>query len=126
MCFIGFGFGLPLFFLACQTSAKMSKTQVTLDRNLGPHVDERVRLHQDLWLKGLVLDPNQTGIDTLVVIGDSYPDTGNLFQRSRVLGPPQIFWRSRRSDGPIWVDYMQGALGWTIRNYTFVEHCQAI
>jgi phospholipase/lecithinase/hemolysin len=94
-------------------------TQLNLDK--GPHVDAGVRVHQNLWLKGLVLDPDQTGIHTLIVLGDSYSDTGNLFQKTRTLAPPQVYWRSRLSNGPIWVDYVQGATGWKIRNYAFTD-----
>ncbi|HYX39596.1 MAG TPA: SGNH/GDSL hydrolase family protein [Oligoflexus sp.] len=122
---------LRIFFLlmiqigaaACQSPQLPAKAMVTtapwLDK--GPRVDEGVRAHQNQWLKGLVLDPDQTGVTTLVVLGDSYSDTGNLFQRTQTLGPPQVFWRSRFSNGPIWVDYVQGATGWTIRNYAFTD-----
>jgi hypothetical protein len=109
---------------ACQSSGTLpAKALVTAHANLdkGPHVDAGVRAHQNLWLKGLVLDPDQTGIHTLLVLGDSYSDTGNLFQRTRTLAPPQVYWRSRLSNGPIWVDYVQGATGWKVRNYTFTD-----
>jgi phospholipase/lecithinase/hemolysin len=108
---------------ACQSPGLPAKALVTpqplLDK--GPRVDEGVRAHQNQWLKGLVLDPDQTGIHTLIVLGDSYSDTGNLFQRTQTLAPPQVYWRSRFSNGPIWVDYVQGATGWTIRNYAFTD-----
>lgn len=41
-----------------------------------------------------MLDPDQTGMHTLVVFGDSYSDTGNLFQKTQTLAPPQVYWRS--------------------------------
>jgi phospholipase/lecithinase/hemolysin len=115
---------------ACQTSSMPARStvpaQVLLDK--GPRVDEGVKAHQNQWLKGLVLDPDQTGIDTLVVLGDSWSDTGTLFLKTQTLAPPQVFWRSRFSNGPIWTDYVQGATGWTVRNYAFadIEEGQAL
>lgn len=108
---------------ACQSPGLPAKALVTPQplSNKGPRVDEGVRAHQNQWLKGLVLDPDQTGMHTLIVLGDSYSDTGNLFQKTQTLGPPQVYWRSRFSNGPIWVDYVQGATGWTIRNYAFAD-----
>jgi len=114
---------IPFLSAACQSPQLPAKALVNnqslLDK--GPRVDEGVRAHQNQWLKGLVLDPDQTGVTTLVVLGDSYSDTGNLFQKTQTLGPPQVFWRSRFSNGPIWVDYVQGATGWSIRNYAFAD-----
>lgn len=109
--------------MACQSPGLPAKALVTapLLSGKGPRVDEGVRPHQNQWLKGLVLDPDQTGIHTLVVFGDSYSDTGNLFQKTQTLAPPQVYWRSRFSNGPIWVDYVQGATGWTVRNYAFAD-----
>ncbi|WP_141732306.1 SGNH/GDSL hydrolase family protein [Oligoflexus tunisiensis] len=115
---------------ACQTSPMPARSpappQPLLDN--GPRVDEGVKAHQNHWLKGLVLDPDQTGVTTLVVLGDSWSDTGNLFQKTQTLAPPQVFWRSRFSNGPIWVDYVQGATGWSVRNYAFadIEEGQAL
>lgn len=108
---------------ACQSPALPAKALLTPQplSDKGPRVDEGVRPHQNRWLKGLVLDPDQTGIHTLIVLGDSYSDTGNLFQKTQTLAPPQVFWRSRFSNGPIWVDYVQGATGWAIRNYAFTD-----
>jgi phospholipase/lecithinase/hemolysin len=113
--------------MACQSPGLPAKALVTAAplSGKGPRVDEGVRAHQNQWLKGLVLDPDQTGIHTLVVFGDSYSDTGNLFQKTQTLAPPQVYWRSRFSNGPIWVDYVQGATGWTIRNYAFVDAADA-
>ncbi len=112
---------LTILAAACQTPSRKLKARAIPDLDQGPRVDEIVRTHQDQWLKGLVLDPDTLGIQTLVVLGDSYSDTGGLYQRSTNIGPPEIYWRSRFSNGPIWVDYVQGALAWKVRNYTFVD-----
>lgn len=108
--------------MSCQSAALSAKvSEVVAPVGKGPRVDEGVRANQNQWLKGLVLDPDQTGVTTLAILGDSYSDTGNLFQRTQSLGPPQIYWRSRFSNGPIWVDYVEGATRWAIRNYTFAD-----
>src|SRR4051812_23199751 len=89
----------PYLITACQSPNMPAKPVSIPNLDLGPQVDTGVRTHQDLWLKGLVLDPDQTGVTTWVVLGDSYSDTGNLHQKSRDLGPPQVYWRSRFSNG---------------------------
>src|SRR5689334_7799210 len=103
---------IPFLMQSCQSTPMPAKSVPSPTVTKGPQVDAGVRPHQDQWLKGLVIDPDQTGVTTLVVLGDSYSDTGNLYQKTRTLGPPQVYWRSRFSNGPIWVDYVQGATGW--------------
>lgn len=84
-------------------------------------VNTLVREHQENWLDESVGNPiaDPLGVHQLVIFGDSLSDTGNLHRRTfGVMLPPQIFYQSRFSNGPIWADYIQAPLkGWTIRNY---------
>ncbi|PNH06897.1 Phosphatidylcholine-sterol acyltransferase [Tetrabaena socialis] len=44
---------------------------------------------------------------TLVVLGDSFSDTGNIYRRTDGAVPePRDYWRGRFSNGPIWVDHL--------------------
>ncbi|GFR49815.1 hypothetical protein Agub_g11755 [Astrephomene gubernaculifera] len=44
---------------------------------------------------------------TIVVLGDSLSDTGNLFNQTRGVVPnPGAYWRGRFSSGPNWVDHL--------------------
>jgi outer membrane lipase/esterase len=57
-------------------------------------------------------------ITNLIVYGDSLSDPGNLSSKTfGFITPPEIFYKGRFSNGPVWVDYVQGALGWTVDNF---------
>lgn len=107
--------------MSCQSSPKPEpKLQLkALDRSM--RVDERVKAGQQDWLKGKVLDPDQLEMQNLLVFGDSYVDLGNLAAQAPLLAPAQVFWRSRWSDGPIFLDYVQPALNWKLASFAFAE-----
>src|SRR5690242_19689666 len=74
-----------------------------------PTVDDLVQPQQDHILKSPLCPEDQHVLDNLVVFGDSLSDTGRLARRSLGLYiPSQVYWQSRLSNGPVWVDYVCG------------------
>lgn len=61
------------------------------------------------------------GLNSIVVLGDSLSDTGNLYllsNGSRPLSPPN--YQGRFSNGPVWCEYLAGYLGLdATRRYNF-------
>lgn len=53
----------------------------------------------------------QAGYSSLTFFGDSLSDTGNLFISSGGTFPPSPYYDGRRSDGPVWVEYLAQGLG---------------
>lgn len=53
----------------------------------------------------------QAGYSSLTFFGDSLSDTGNLFIASGGTFPPPPYFDGRRSDGPVWVEYLAQGLG---------------
>lgn len=53
----------------------------------------------------------QAGYSSLTFFGDSLSDTGNLFIASGNTFPPPPYYDGRRSDGPVWVEYLAQGLG---------------
>ena len=53
----------------------------------------------------------QAGYSSLTFFGDSLSDTGNLFISSGGAFPPSPYYDGRRSDGPVWVEYLAQGLG---------------
>lgn len=51
----------------------------------------------------------------IVVLGDSYSDTGNLRDRTRLPGVP--YWKGRNSNGPLAVEYLAARERLPLRNY---------
>ncbi|MEM7726543.1 MAG: phytase [Cyanobacteria bacterium P01_A01_bin.45] len=64
------------------------------------------------------------GFDDLVVFGDSYSDTGNVFNLSGQLFPPSPpYFEGRLSNGPLWVDILAEELSLEdddIQNFAFL------
>lgn len=84
----------------------------------GPHVDTLVPLDQDAWLSGEVESPGLGRISHLVVYGDSLSDNGNLNRNSfGFVVPQEVFYRGNFSNGPVWAEYVQNALHWTLDDY---------
>ncbi|MBE9104066.1 SGNH/GDSL hydrolase family protein [Nostoc cf. edaphicum LEGE 07299] len=61
--------------------------------------------------------------DNIYVFGDSFSDTGNVFNATNGIIPPSpTYSNGRFSDGPIWVDYLASDLGLTLNlknNFAF-------
>jgi phospholipase/lecithinase/hemolysin len=61
--------------------------------------------------------------DNIYVFGDSFSDTGNVFNATNRIIPPSPTYSNRRfSNGPIWVDYLASDLGLTLNlknNFAF-------
>ena len=49
--------------------------------------------------------------DSLIVFGDSYCDTGNLYLATGGAEPAAPYYNMRFSNGPLWVDHVAGFLG---------------
>ncbi|WP_141733837.1 SGNH/GDSL hydrolase family protein [Oligoflexus tunisiensis] len=98
-----------MFLLGCTTSAQ--------EKELESALLQMVRPHQESWLKGTVSTPDEAAINRIVVFGDSLSDIGRLRKRTLFVYPPEVYWRSRASNGPIWIDYVSQALGWKTTNY---------
>jgi phospholipase/lecithinase/hemolysin len=84
----------------------------------GPQVDDFLPNGQSAWLGQEVAHPSSGGISHLVVFGDSLSDPGNLSRNT--LGffvPHNIFYQGRFSNGPVWADYVENALHWTVDNF---------
>ncbi|KAG5455636.1 MAG: hypothetical protein BJ554DRAFT_4878 [Olpidium bornovanus] len=58
----------------------------------------------------------------VVAFGDSLSDMGNLFRLTNGSRPrPDVYWRGRMSNGPVWVEWFRQALGAPcIRDYAFI------
>ncbi len=111
---------LALSLAACSVEpAKTSQPQIFgLWETKGPNVNDQVKPNQEQWLVGQVQNPDALQIEKMLVFGDSLSDPGNLNKRTLGLFiPPQIYYKSRLSNGPIWSDYTNTALGWAIENY---------
>ncbi|KAB2965959.1 SGNH/GDSL hydrolase family protein [Zoogloea sp.] len=71
--------------------------------------------HLSRGLAGLCLSATamaaQAGFSSLTFFGDSLSDTGNLFIASGGAFPPPPYFDGRRSDGPVWVEYLAQGLG---------------
>lgn len=65
---------------------------------------------------------SENNFDDLVVFGDSYSDTGNLFRLTNETAPPPPYFEGRLSNGPIWVDQLASELSLEeddIQNFAF-------
>lgn len=84
----------------------------------GPRVDNLVYPGQESWLKGAVeISSAFESIDKLVVFGDSISDGGGLNNLTYFYFPDSVYWQSRPTNGPNWVDYSAAALGVSVANY---------
>jgi phospholipase/lecithinase/hemolysin len=68
-------------------------------------------------LKQTLPDSSHGAPSRMVVFGDSLSDTGRLRARTKLFYPPDVYWQSRASNGPLWVDYIATATGWKVSNY---------
>ena len=80
------------------------------------------KLHQ--WMAAaslcMVTGVASAGFSSLVVIGDSLSDNGNLFALTGGAAPPSpAYVNGRFSNGPVAVEYMADALGIGLTNYAF-------
>jgi phospholipase/lecithinase/hemolysin len=82
-----------------------------------PLVTDLVRADQKDWLKPLVNSSTSERSKRIVIFGDSLSDTGRLHARTRILYPPEVYWHSRASNGPNWIDYVSRALTWKTLHY---------
>lgn len=61
--------------------------------------------------------------DNIYIFGDSFSDSGNVFNATNGIIPPsQTYFNGRFSNGPIWVDYLASDLGLTLNlknNFAF-------
>ena len=84
----------------------------------GPKVDDFLPEGQSDWLGQEVANPSSGGITHLVVFGDSLSDPGNLNRNTfGFITPHNIFYQGRFSNGPVWADYVEKSLHWTVNNY---------
>ncbi len=99
--------GLWLHTLACSTSSQ--------DAHLS--VSKLVKPQQDAWLKGTFTAADPSRVERIVIFGDSLSDTGRLHARTKFFYPPEVYWHSRASNGPIWIDYVANAAGWKVSHH---------
>jgi thermolabile hemolysin len=63
---------------------------------------------------------NRTKYGSLVVFGDSYSDTGNIWRASNQTQPPSPpYYRGRYSNGRTYVDFVREALALPLNNYAW-------
>lgn len=84
-----------------------------------PSVDvaRLVQSNQESWLKEIMEEGERNRTRSLLLFGDSLSDTGRLHDRTRIFYPADVYWHSRASNGPIWIDYIARASGWDVMNY---------
>jgi phospholipase/lecithinase/hemolysin len=84
----------------------------------GPQVADYLPEGQSAWLAQEVANPASGAINHLVVFGDSLSDPGNLSRNTfGFVVPHSIFYQGHFSNGPIWADYVENALHWSVDNY---------
>ncbi len=84
----------------------------------GVDVNKLVGARQEAWLLTVVNRPADSNIQRIVVLGDSLSDTNNLRSKTfQFTLPPQLYWKGRFSNGPIWVDYVKSTLKISVKNY---------
>ena len=84
----------------------------------GPKVENFLPEGQSAWLGQEVGNPSIGGISHLVVFGDSLSDPGNLSRNTfGFVVPHKIFYQGRFSNGPVWADYVENSLRWTVDNF---------
>lgn len=54
----------------------------------------------------------------IYIFGDSFSDTGNVFNATNGIIPPQPYFNGRFSNGPVWVEYLASNLGLTFNPNT--------
>ncbi len=84
----------------------------------GPQVQDLLPKGQISLLKGTVASASSGGLKHLVVFGDSLSDTGNLSRNTYgFVIPHEMFFEGRFCNGPIWPDYVEKSLQWTLDDY---------
>ncbi|KAK9766710.1 hypothetical protein K7432_004017 [Basidiobolus ranarum] len=58
-------------------------------------------------------------IKTIVVFGDSYSDTGNVFKLTNKTYPPPYYYDGHFSNGRMWPEYLQEITHWKVINYAY-------
>ena len=58
-------------------------------------------------------------IKRLVVFGDSFSDSGNLFKATAGLIPKNPYWEGRFSNGPVWSEYLAYSLNIKLDNWAY-------
>jgi len=84
----------------------------------GPQVESILPAGQASTLAGTVESPDSAGLQHLVVYGDSLSDPGNLNRNTfGFYLPHKVFYKGRFSNGPVWPDYVEKSLRWSVDNY---------
>ncbi|KAG0336069.1 hypothetical protein BG004_008212 [Podila humilis] len=68
--------------------------------------------------RGCKKTPNPR-IEEMVVFGDSFSDTGNVWQLTKNEWPLDFYYKGRFSNGPVWSEYVAKAKGVKLTNYAF-------
>ena len=111
---------LVILFAGCKSVEQAEASDPAGISDRGPNVNELVSDGQNTWLQELASGDSGRQLDRLVVFGDSLSDAGNLNRRTLgVMVPPQIYWKSRWTNGPNWTDYVGTALGVTVENHAY-------
>ncbi|ORX80504.1 hypothetical protein K493DRAFT_389948 [Basidiobolus meristosporus CBS 931.73] len=58
-------------------------------------------------------------IKTLVIFGDSFSDTGNVYTLSNKTHPPSYYYNGHFSNGKMWPEYVQEVTTWRVINYAY-------
>ncbi len=63
-----------------------------------------------VWLSGIEAKSQNFNFDNVISFGDSLSDNGNAFALSGGLGPPAPYFNGRCSNGPTWVELLNGPM----------------
>ncbi|KAJ9072578.1 hypothetical protein DSO57_1026064 [Entomophthora muscae] len=74
----------------------------------------------DSWMSKPFVDGHRTSFRDIVVLGDSFSDTGNLFNATGQRFPPSPYFQGRFSNGPLWIEYVANQYNATLLNYAVV------
>ncbi|KAF9914751.1 hypothetical protein BX616_007639 [Lobosporangium transversale] len=70
-------------------------------------------------LPSALATPVRCTLKKLVVFGDSFSESGNVYKLSNKTWPPPFYYKGRFSNGPAWPDYVVKARNYQVVNYAY-------
>lgn len=77
----------------------------------------RAAIFLTLGASALTLQSTGLRLDRVISLGDSYSDTGNLYERTGRTHPAPPYYRGRFSNGPLWIDRLAAHYRASLENH---------